>query len=220
MEIISIGTLSRNPFWDETGVVRPSHATTTLIRDGQTSILVDPSVPVELLTHRLDERLGLGPQQIDVVFLTNFRPVHRRSLTLFSDAEWLISEAERRAVSDHLNALIHGGGEAETSYEELAEELELLGRTKIAGDKITPAVHLFPSPGVTPGAAALLIAQERTVVVAGDAIVTREHYEEGRIFERCADSDAARESFVELAEVADVIVPGHGNLFIADRQFE
>ena len=108
----------------------------------------------------------------------------------------------------------------ESSYEELSEELEILGRTRVADDKITPAVHLFPSPGVTPGSAALLVAQERTVVVAGDAIVTREHYEEGRIYERPADPQAARESFVEIAEVADVIVPGHGNLFLADRQFE
>ena len=221
VEIISIGTLSRNPFWGETGSVRPSHATTTLIRDGQKNILVDPSVPAELMAHRLDERLGLRPEQIDMVFLTHFRPVHRRSIALFKDADWLISGAEREAVGAHLNELIRGGSEGpETSYEELSEELEILGRTTVAGDKLTPSVHLFPSPGVTPGAAALLIAQAQTVVVAGDAIVTREHYEEGRVFERCVDPHAARESFLEISEVADLIVPGHGNLFLADRQFE
>jgi glyoxylase-like metal-dependent hydrolase (beta-lactamase superfamily II) len=221
VEIISIGTLARNPFWGETGSVRASHATSTLIRDGRTTILVDPGVPVELMTHRLDERMGLRPEQIDVVFLTNFRPAHRRSLTLFKEADWLVSGAEREAVSAHLNSLAQGGVEGvETSYQELAEELELLGRTRATDDKITPAVHLFPSPGVTPGSAALLIAQERTVVIAGDAIITREHYEAGRVFERCVDPAAARASFLEIAEVADVIVPGHGNLFLADRQFE
>ena len=221
VEIISIGTLSRNPFWGETGSMRPSHATTTLIRDGKKNILVDPSVPAELMAHRLDERMGLRPEQIDVVLLTNFRPAHRRGLALFKDAEWLISEAERQAVGAHLNALVRGGVEGpETSYEELSEELEILGRTKAAADKLFPAVHLFPSPGVTPGSASLLVAQEQTVVVAGDAIVTREHYEEGRVYERPVDPKAARESFLEIAEVADVIVPGHGNLFLADRRFE
>jgi len=222
VEIISIGTLARNPFWGETGSVRPSHATTTLIRDGETNLLVDPSVPAELMAHRLDERVGLRPEQIDRVFLTSFRPVHRRSIALFKEAEWLLAEAEREAVNAHLNALVRGsdGGEIETSYEELSEELELLGRTQAAGDKLTPSVHLFPSPGVTPGSTALLIAEERTAIVAGDAIITREHYEQGRVFERCVNHDAARESFLAISEVADLIVPGHGNLFLADRQFE
>ena len=222
VEIISIGTLSRNPFWGDAGSMRAAHATTTLIRDGQTNLLIDPSVPNELMVHRLDERRGLRPEQIDVVFLTSFRPVHRRSIALFKDAEWLLPEAEREAVSAHLNALVQGGGDAEVevSYEELSEELELLGRTKAAPDRLTPSVHLFPSPGVTPGSSALLVTGERTVVVAGDAIITWEHYEEGRVYERCVNSDAARESFLEIAEVADVIIPGHGNLFLADRQFE
>ncbi|MCK4659052.1 MAG: MBL fold metallo-hydrolase [Phycisphaerae bacterium] len=221
VEIISIGTLSRNPFWSESGAGRASHATTTLIRDGQTHILVDPSVPADLMAHRLDERMGLRPEQIDVVFLTSFRPVHRRSLTLFKNAEWLISEVEHKAISAHLSTLVNGGGgELETSYEELSEELALLGQTKAADDKISPAVHLFPSHGVTPGSAALLVVQSQATIIAGDTILTREHYEHGRIYERAVDPATARESFVEITEVADLIVPGHGNIFLADRRFE
>lgn len=221
VEIISIGTLSRNPFWGETGTVRPSHATTTLIRDGQTLILVDPSLPPELLTHRLDERLGLRPDQIDVVFLTNFRPIHRRSLPLFAAADWLIAEAERDAVGAHLSSIQRGEVAEENGLSrEADEELALLTRTRAADEKLTASVHLFPSPGVTPGAASLLVTDAHTWVVAGDAIITREHYDEGRIFERCVDPERARTSFVEITEVADMIIPGHGNLFVADRRFE
>jgi glyoxylase-like metal-dependent hydrolase (beta-lactamase superfamily II) len=221
IEVISIGTLSSNPFWGEQGALRPAHATTTLIRDGTTSILVDPSVPRDLMLHRLVERMGLTPEQIDLVFLTNFLPVHRRSLALFADADWLIAAAEHEAASEHLNALMQrGSGGPETSYEELSDELEILGRTRPADDKVTPSIHLFPSPGVTPGSAALLIAEQRTTVVAGDAILTREHYEEGRNYERSFNPEVARESFLEIAEVADLIVPGHGNIFVADRAFE
>ena len=56
--IISIGTLSKNRFWGETQPKRFPHATTTLIQDGTQTILVDPSLPAEVLTQRLEERSG------------------------------------------------------------------------------------------------------------------------------------------------------------------
>ena len=72
VDVISVGTLSRNRFWDEAGIVRPPHATTTLLRDGPRCIIIDPSLPTELLAQRLDERSGLKPEDIDTVFLTSF----------------------------------------------------------------------------------------------------------------------------------------------------
>ena len=56
MEIIvlSIGTLSKNPLWNERTPVRTSHATTTLIRTTTekektaVELLVDPSLPPAL----------------------------------------------------------------------------------------------------------------------------------------------------------------------------
>ena len=222
VEIISIGTLSRNPFWGEAGAVRASHATTTLIREGATHVLVDPSLPAEVLVHRLSERAGIGPDRIDQVFLTNFRPIHRRGLPAFPDADWLIAREEREAIEAHLKKVIEettAAGDTE-SRREAEEELAILGRTQPAPEKLAPSIHLFPSPGVTPGSAALLVPEAHTWVIAGDAIITREHYDEGRIFERCVDPEQARESFVEITEVADIIVPGHGNMFLADRRFE
>ena len=41
VDIISIGTLSRNRLWNETAAVRTPHATTSLIRVGKRHILVD-----------------------------------------------------------------------------------------------------------------------------------------------------------------------------------
>jgi glyoxylase-like metal-dependent hydrolase (beta-lactamase superfamily II) len=212
--IVSIGTLSRNRFWNETEAKRTAHATTTLVRDGTQTILVDPGLPGDLLTHLLDERTGLRPDQIDVVFLTNFRPVHRRGLALFEKATWLMHEPEIDAVRDHLAAL------AETTEAQrpevarlLQDERNLLQRIAPADEKLTPAVHLFPSIGPTPGSAALLLAGARTVVVAGDAVVTRDYYEAGRIFEQVADLNAAQEAYREIAEIADEIVPGHDNSF-------
>ena len=160
VDVISIGTLSRNLFWNEQGTVRPAHATTTLIRDGATSILVDPSLPPDLLAHRLGERAGITPGQIDAVFLTNFRPVHRRALTLFEEAQWWLGPQERDALAAHLNAAVEeqtrGALDDEPAPAEIEQELALLGRTVPAGDRLSPNVHLFPSPGATPGSASLL----------------------------------------------------------------
>jgi glyoxylase-like metal-dependent hydrolase (beta-lactamase superfamily II) len=211
--VISIGALSRNRFWNETQPRRVAHATTTLIRDGTTTILVDPGLPSELLAQRLDERSGLQPSDIQAVFLTTFRPVHRRALALFDTATWLMHEAEIAAVRAHLDEL-GDRADAQDVRRLVREEQGLLSRVKPAEDRLTPAVHLFPAAGVTPGSAALLLAApSRTVVIAGDAVVTRDYYEAGRIFEQVASVAEAQEAFAEIVEIADELVPGHDNAF-------
>ncbi len=217
VDVISIGTLSCNPFWNERGKVRASHATTTLIREGTTAILVDPSLPPDLLVHRLDERTGLKPGQIDVVFLTNFRPVHRRALGAFAHAQWLISNEERASVIASLTAGLEsarGDEHGVSAPVEIEQELALVRRTVAAPDKLAPSVDLFPSPGAAVGSAALLVAGLKTVVVAGDAILSGPHFDHGRVYERCVDPEQARRSFADIVEVANVIIPGHDNLIV------
>jgi len=218
LDIISIGTLSRNAFWNEKGTMRPAHATTTVIREGTHTILVDPSVPPELLTHRLDERTGLKPEQIEVVFLTTFRPVHRRSLGLFPQATWMLGEEERNAVlgviAEAREKLGGTEGAGPEALAELDQELKTVQQTTAPPERLTPTVHYFPTPGPSVGAAGLLIAGRKTVVVAGDAVLTRDHFEHGQVYERSIDPDRARESFSDILEVAEIIVPGHDNLIV------
>src|SRR5438128_895285 len=99
-DIISIGTLSRNILWNESQPVRTAHATTTLIRTAKRNILVDPGLPAAALGARLFERTGLRPEQVDTVFLTNFRPAHRGGLALFGDAKVYVHELERDFVRE------------------------------------------------------------------------------------------------------------------------
>jgi len=215
-DVISIGALSRNRFWNEQRAVRAAHATTTLVRaDGQ-AILVDPSVPPELLRHRLDERAGMKPDQIDAVFLTTFRPVHRRSLSLFDKADWFLYEDELEAVRTHLESLVASASSDGREPDPLVrEELALLGRCRPAPVKLTPTVHLFPSPGPSPGSCALLLVPPtRTIAVAGDVVINLDYFESGRVFEQCADAKAAQTSFAELVEIADIIIPGHDNIIV------
>ncbi|GMV97461.1 MAG: MBL fold metallo-hydrolase [Phycisphaerae bacterium] len=213
-DVVSIGALSRNRLWNETQPRRAAHATTTLIRDGRTTILVDPGLPAEALTQRLDERTGLRPEQIEAVFLTNFRPAHRRALERYASASWLMHEAEIAAVRAHLDEMELRPDVEDDVRRLIGQERALLSRIRPAPEKLTPGVHLFPTAGVTPGAAGLLLAlPARTVVIAGDAVISRAYYEAGRLFEQAACVEEAREAFVELTEIADEIVPGHDNAF-------
>ncbi len=214
VDIINIGTLSRNPLWEEAAPVRPAHATTTLIRDDDATILVDPSLPPELMDHRLFERAGIRADHVDAVFLTNFSPIHRRGIELFSGADWYIGELERETVLAALNAVLEGRreGVGEVSFEEVEAETQLLGKLQAAPEKFSSHVDFFPSYGAAPGSASLLINAARTIVVAGDAVVTRDYFEQGRVWDRSADAESAKESFRELADIADAIVPGHDNV--------
>ncbi|MBN1343694.1 MAG: hypothetical protein JXQ73_13480 [Phycisphaerae bacterium] len=215
-DVVSIGCLSHNRFWNEAQPVRTAHATTTLIRDGTRTILVDPSLPAEILGHRLGERTGLKPEQIDTVFLTSFQPVHRRGLGLFAEADWLMFEAEIEAFRDHLTGALQADPNAEADQTMLIQdELALLERIQAAPDKLTPQVHLFPSPGVTLGSCSLLLVPSTvTIAVAGDAIVSRDYLEHGQAYERCSDAEQAAESLAELLDVADQVVCGHDNLVV------
>src|SRR5688572_2307219 len=105
-DIISIGTLSRNRLWNEAQSVRTPHATTTLIRFAKRHILVDPGLPGPALGARLFERTGLRPEQIDTVFLTNFRPAHRAGLSILEKAKVFIHAAEQEAMRQRLEQVL------------------------------------------------------------------------------------------------------------------
>ncbi|NLX13246.1 MAG: MBL fold metallo-hydrolase [Phycisphaerales bacterium] len=214
--IISIGTLSRNRFWNETAPKRSAHATCTLIQDDDIRILVDPALPESLLLHYLDERAGIKPEAIDLVFLTTFRPAHRRGLALFERATWRMHEAEIAAVGHHLAEMAErlSNDEDTDTPRILEQERAILERIDPAEDKLTRRVDLFPSPGVSPGSAGLLLTlPQRTVIVAGDAVATHEYYAAGRVYEQAAEVERAARSFAEIVEIADEIVPGHDNVF-------
>lgn len=219
VDIISIGTLSRNLLWNEPQSVRTAHATTTLIRSGDHTILVDPGLPPVILKARLSERAGLVPEQIDTVFLTNFRPSHRAGLALFNNARKLIHEMEKRSVSQSLTHWIEQAPSEDLDRQTLQEELELLESLDSPDqDSLAPGVDLFPLFGYTPGTCGLLVAAPTlTILIAGDAIATQDHFLAGQVLPDSADIPSAQEALREAYEIADLIVPGHDNLFVNPR---
>ncbi|MBM4107503.1 MAG: MBL fold metallo-hydrolase [Phycisphaerae bacterium] len=227
--VISIGTLACNPLWGERVPVRTGHATTTLVRSGGATIVVDPALPGPALAARLGERAGLTPSKVTHVFLTSFHPECRGGLGLFEHAEWLIHEPEREAIGTRLalqlRNLVRVQGEEEDGddpegvgmslRERLERDVSLLQRCQPAPDRPADRVSLFPLPGVSPGMCGLLLEGPRaTTLIAGDAVATAQHLDSGLIVDYAMDVPAAKESFQEAIEIADVLIPGRDNVVL------
>ncbi len=210
--VISIGCLSCHPLWGEQSATRTPHATTTLVRTGDRVILVDPGLPGQALAARLQERAGISPQQVTDVFLTCFRPAHRGGLHAFQQANWWVSEREREEVGRNLVAQFQSTTD-EQAQELLRQEIALLRQIQAAPDRLAEGVDLFPLPGYTPGTTGLLLPlPTATVLVAGDAVVTDEHLQQGQVLVGAYDVNQARESFREAVEIADWLILGHDNM--------
>lgn len=218
IDVISIGTLSRNRLWDETQPLRTAHATTTLIRTGKQAILVDPGLPGPILAARLAERTGLTADQITTVFLTNFQPAHRAGLDVFEKAKRLIHQPEQQWASQRLSALIEQAPPEDIDRKIMRKELSLLGKLHPAPDSLAHGVDLFPLPGFTPGTCGLLVAMPTTtILITGDGVITQDHFLAGQVLPNAFDIKQAQQSMAEVYEIADLIIPGHDNLFLNPR---
>ncbi len=218
IDVISIGSLSRNRLWGESTAVRTAHATTTLVRSEKKTILVDPGLPAPALAARLFERTGMKPEAIDTVFLTNARPAHRAGLSLFTKAKVLIHELEQDSYVAQLRGLIDQAPEDDEDRAAMLRELEIVKSFQPADDKLAANVDLFPLFGYTPGTCGLLVSTPLTsTLIAGDAVPTLDHFLAGQVLPDSADIKAAQEAMAEVYEIADLIVPGHDNLFVNPR---
>ncbi len=217
--IINIGTLSHNLLWQESAPARTQHATVTLVSDGPRRILVDPSLPGNILHAKLAERTGAGLENITDVFCTTLRPDSRRGLEGegLAHAKWFTSETELEWYSQQLEAANETAERLDRQASaNIAKEIELLRQFAPAPDKFTEQVSLYPLPGPTPGCAGLLLTPPtQTIIVAGPAAPTAEHVQRGMIWEQCSDKDQAMTSLKDLLELADIIVPGFDNAMLS-----
>lgn len=215
--VISIGTLACNRLWNESAAVRTAHATTTLVDAGDALIVVDPSLPPPVVTARLHERSGRRPADVTHVFCTGFSDNHVGGIGAFEQAQWLCSEVELERASEALDddlRVAHQHPE-DGGLERLEWLKSVHDRMTVCPDALAEGVDLFPLPGVRPGTAGLLLAQPtRTVLIAGDAVASIDHLEKGQVLPGCFDREQAMESFKEVIEIADVIVPGRDNIVL------
>ena len=224
VRVISIGALAANDLWNERSAVRTGHTTTTLIRDGALTMLVDPGLPSAARVPRLHERAGLQPKDITHVYLTRFGGDTTRGLDAFEHATWWLPETEREAVgvplAQELQRIVSGESDLGPAggvplRQALEREIAVLSRTEPAPDRLSPSLSIFPMPGVSPGLAGVLVEQSpATLLIAGDAVLSGDHVAAGRVAAFAHDLEQARESFQDALEIADVLVCGRDNLML------
>lgn len=213
-KIISIGTMACNLIWGERGRVRTQHATTTLVEEGGRRFLVDPSLPPEVLDARLHERAGKRLDDMTDVFCTTLHPAARRGLEGLAGADWWCGREELEDFSNHIRELAENASGTEDP-DNIKRELGVIRRFRPAPDTFTENIGIFPLPGYSRGCTGLLLTRPAsTVLLAGPAVPTADHVHRGMVWEQCADSERAKESLLEILEIADVIVPGFDNLVL------
>lgn len=169
-------------------------STTTLIRDSNKTILVDPGANKKLLLENLKEE-NLTPSDIDIVFLTHHHLDHALLIALFD------------------NAIICDG---ETIYQ---KDLE----TEYEGQILGTTIRVMPTPGHAYEQASLIMDTDQgKVVVAADLFWwtddQKQIVDDAEILIHREDPftkdwDALIESRQKVLAIADWIIPGHGHIF-------
>jgi len=196
-DVITIGNLSRNRYWGEGDEVRLRDAwcTCTLIRGEGFRLLVDPSLKdPEAMAKELDRRTGLKPEAIDAVFITHDHGDHHWGLETFRDARWWAG-AEVAAKINQAN-----------DYSKKVEP---------AAARFFDSIEMIPTPGHTMEHRSLRFeCSGQRVVVAGDAVMTRDFFARRQGYFNSVDFAQAARTIEQIGRMADVVVPGHDNYFL------
>jgi glyoxylase-like metal-dependent hydrolase (beta-lactamase superfamily II) len=196
-DVITIGNLSRNRYWGENDSkgVRSAICTCVLVQGDGFRLIVDPSLKnADEFAKELDRRSGLKFQDVDSVFISHEHGDHWYGLTHFSDASWL-------AGPDVAVALNKTG--------------KLPKPVEPATGRRSNAIDILPTPGHTMSHHSLRFdCDGLSVVIAGDAVATRDFWRERRGYFNCVDFELSARTMNQLSSVADIIVPGHDNYFL------
>jgi glyoxylase-like metal-dependent hydrolase (beta-lactamase superfamily II) len=199
-DIITIGNISRNRYWGETDdrAVRSAICTSTLVTLENFCLLVDPSLKeAEAMRTELDRRTGWKPEDITAVFLTHEHGDHHFGLKHFPDAQWLAAPP----VAEILN--VSG------SYSKRIEPTD---------GPLFGVIDVIATPGHCLSHHSLRFdCDGRSVVIAADAAMNRDFWNDRRGYFNSADFALATSSIEALAKVADIVVPGHDNYFLVER---
>lgn len=196
-DIVTIGNLSRNRYWGESEEksLHPVICTTTIITGKDFHVIVDPSLAnIKAMEEELKRRTGLTPNDIDIAFVTHEHGDHHCGLPAFPKAKWLATAEAASIINKN------------EKYGKMVE---------IVGDRLFDAIDVINTPGHTPGTAGLRFDYRGlSVFVAGDAIATRDFWDDDRIYFKALDQDVAKKSMKKIASISNIVVPGHDNYFI------
>jgi len=204
-DLIVVGHLRWNRYFGESAANpprgQPSTCTSTLVRGTDAHgrpyrLLVDPTLREAATDYYFDlnRRTGLHAADITHCYVTHEHMDHQAALAYFPRAVWCAAAP----VADRLR---------DSEYIDGSRVQAVLGQ-------FLPGVYALPLPGHALSLHGLaFLHQGFRVVVAGDAVMTRHHWEhETCEFEQ--DAALAAQTIRLLKRSADIVVPGHDNLLV------
>lgn len=176
---------------DSDGNVTKADATSTLIRTENENIVVDPStIFLRPVIKKSFKQIGIYPKEVTCVVLTHTHRDHIENLSMFPNATVYVHEGEDTQIDD----------------------ATVVSDVKF---QLMPNIRLMHTPGHTKGSMSVFIKSERKYVIAGDAIPTENNFRRMVPPATNYDKDLALQSIKMIKGYADVVIPGHGNPFMA-----
>ncbi len=185
LDILSVGYLVR----DDNGELKEAHSTSTMIRAGDSIIVVDTSSKYMRPALKSSFKdLGIFMKDVDTVILTHCHDDHTGNLDLFPNAE----------------IYVHDGG----------EDFDIDANIVEGDMQLCNGVRLVHTPGHTMDSMSVFVESDRTYAIVGDAIPLEDNYLKMVPPGICVDKELAMQSINTITNFADVIVPGHGFPFM------
>jgi len=159
-------------------------STISLVRDGAATIIIDPGM-VDDRRQILEplEALAVDPNDVTDIVFSHHHPDHTLNAALFPDAR----------VHDHWAVYYRN----------------TFTRRPAEGTLITPSVRLIATPGHSP-------QDITTLVGTAEGVYAFTHvwwHESGPPIDPLADMDELHLSRARVLQVANRVIPGHGNAF-------
>lgn len=201
--IVTIGHLTRNIYWGEDNrkVLHPCIATCAVVESEYGNILIDPSLPGEILEKELFDQTGIKAEDIHYTYSTHCHLDHWTGTEAFKNAK-ICMPIEELAYLKEDRRLYDGVRGMEID--------RMIG----ISDQLVPGFQLIPLPGHSLGLHGLLFdGPEGKILATGDACMGYEYFHAKRGYFWSAEYTLSCESIEKAAEIADIIIPGHGNYF-------
>jgi len=131
----------------------------------------EPNRPDQNMISQLD-KIGVKPEEIDIVVLTHLHWDHVGDVEKFTNAEFIVSEEELKFALSPIPALYVAYEALQLGMEPLF--LKVIKRIKTVEMKekeICEGVRVIPTPGHSPGSISVVVdTKEGPYVIAGDAV--------------------------------------------------
>ena len=201
--LITIGHLTRNIFWGESSgkAVHSCIAACTAVRSEYGVILIDPSLPAELLMKELYDQTGIRPEEVTYIYCTHNHLDHWTGTEAFPHAKLCLPEADLWYLKEDRD--LYDG----------VRGTEIDRMIGVCGE-LVPGFCLVSLPGHSLGLSGLLFdGPEGKILAAGDSVMGKEYFHAKRGYFWSADLPLSCKSMEKAAALADYIIPGHGNYF-------